>query len=87
MNSLTAGCTTVTLSFSSGVIIEGNGLRLYAHRKAGELNRIIRDNVAIIDDVLVAFISPEAKVFSVDQLACDYGYPDVDLFEIDVEWW
>ena len=73
------------LSFSSG-ILEASGLYLYAHRKVGELNKIIQDNVALIDDILVAFISPEAKVFPIDQLVRDYGYPDVDLFEIDAEW-
>lgn len=74
------------LSFSSGVL-EASGLYLYAHWKVGELNRIIQENVAIIEDLLVAFISPEAKEFSVDQLTRDYGYPDVDLFEIDADWW
>jgi hypothetical protein len=62
-------------------------LDLHAHRKAGELNRVIRENVAIIDDVLVELISPEGATFSVEQLARDYGYPDVDLFEVDSDWW
>jgi hypothetical protein len=74
------------LSFSSGVLT-ASGLYLYAHRKTGELNRIIHENVGIIDDLLVTFISPESKEFTVEQLARDYGYPDVDLFEIDADWW
>jgi hypothetical protein len=74
------------LSFSSGVL-EASGLYLYAHRRAGELNRIIKEHVSIIDDHLVAFISPEAREFSVKELVRDHGYPDVDLFEIDADWW
>ena len=74
------------LSFSSGVL-EASGLYLFAHRKAGELNQIIQQNVGMIEDLLIAFISPEAKEFSVAQLVRDYGYPDVDLCEIDLDSW
>lgn len=74
------------LSFSSGVLA-ASGPYLYAHRKTGELNRIIQDNLAIIEDILVTLISPEATVFSIEQLARDYDYPDVDLFDIDAGWW
>ena len=74
------------LSFSSGVL-EASGLYLHAHRKAGELNLVIQDNIAVIKDALVDLISPEGATFTVEQLARDYGYPDVDLFEIDSDWW
>ena len=74
------------LTFSSG-LLEASGWYLFAHQKAEELNRVIQDNVAIIDDMLIAFISPEAKTFTEDELTRNYGYPDVDLFEIDSDWW
>ena len=74
------------LSFSSGVM-EASGLYLQAHRVAGKLNRRIEDNISIIEDILAALISPEAAEFSVEQLARDHGYPDVDLGDIDEEWW
>src|SRR5262249_27865395 len=74
------------LSFSSGVL-EASGLYRHAYRKVGELNRIIRDNVAIVEDLLVAAISPEAATFSVEQLAREHGYPDVDLHDIDLDWY
>lgn len=74
------------LSFSSGVL-EASGLYLHAYHKAGELNRVIRDNVAIVEETLVALVSPEGASFSVEQLARDFEYPDVDLFEIDADWW
>ena len=73
------------LSFSSGVL-EAGGLYLSAYRTAEELNQVIRDHVAIVDDILVALVSPEGASFSVEALARDYGYPDVDLLAIDVEW-
>ena len=74
------------LSFSSGVL-EASGLYLQAHRTAATLNRLIEDNISIIEDILAALISPEAVEFSVEQLARDHGYPDVDLGDIDDEWW
>ena len=46
------------LSFSSGVM-EASGLYLQAHREAAKLNRLIEDNISIIDDILAALISPE----------------------------
>jgi len=51
------------------------------------LNRVIQDNVGVIEDILVDLISPEAAAFSVENLARDFAYPDVDLFEIDSDWW
>lgn len=70
-----------------GGVLEASGLYLHAYSKAGELNKIIHDNVNIIDDALVALISPEAATFTVENLVQDYGYPDVDLSEIDADWW
>lgn len=72
------------LSFSSGVMA-ASGWYLYAFQKTEALDRIIQGNVSIIEEILGGFISPEAKTFSVDQLVRDYGYPDVDLFEIDMD--
>ena len=74
------------LSFSSGVM-EASGLCLQAHREAATLNRLIEDSISIIDDILAALISPETVEFSVEQLARDHGYPDVDLGDIDEESW
>jgi len=78
-------CVGDVLAFSSG-LLEADGLYLYAHRKAGELNQIIQENIPIVEDILAALVSPEAKSFPLDQMARDYGYPDVDLSEIDEVW-
>lgn len=72
------------LTFSDGVLA-ASGLYLFAHQKTDELNRIVRENLGIIDDILVAIISPEEKQFSMVQMVNDYGYPDVDLCKIDFE--
>jgi hypothetical protein len=74
------------LSFSSGVLT-ASGLYFYAYKTIEELNQSIRSRAAIVDDVLAALISPEGKTFAVEFLAREYRYPDVDLFEIDSEWW
>jgi hypothetical protein len=74
------------LSFSSGVL-EASGLYLHAHNKAGKVNQVIRGNLPLIEDSLAELISPEGAEFRVEQLIQDYGYPDVDLFEIDADWW
>jgi hypothetical protein len=73
------------LSYSSGVL-EASGLFLHAHRKVQELNQVVRDHVANIDNTLAALISPEDSSFSVGQLIRDYGYADVDLLQIDLDW-
>jgi hypothetical protein len=68
------------LFFSSGVS-EASGLYAYAYGKVEELNRIIRDHVAIVDDILVALIGPEAKTVAVEQLPMETSYPEDD------DWW
>jgi hypothetical protein len=74
------------LSFCSGVL-EASGLYHYAYRKVGEVNRAIRQECAVVEDLLVSLISPEGKSFSVEELVRDHGYPAVDLFDIDADWW
>jgi hypothetical protein len=68
------------LAFSRGVL-EASGLYAYAHAKVEELNRVIRNNVAIIDDILVALICPEAKTPVAGQPPHEYDYPE------DYDWW
>lgn len=73
------------LLFNSGVL-SASGLFHLSYCKIGDLNRIIQENIVNIDDTLAMLISPEVAAFSVEQLVQDYGYPDVNLFEIDVDW-
>lgn len=64
-----------------------SGLFAYAHCKANELNEIVRHNLPIIDDLLARLISPEERIFTVEELARKFRFPDVDLSEIDSDWW
>lgn len=74
------------LNFSSGML-EASGLDAYAHHAAGELNSVIRRNIALVEEPLAELISPERATFTVEQMARDHGCSDVDLSEIDAEWW
>ncbi|MFM8393189.1 MAG: hypothetical protein ACKOB4_04625, partial [Acidobacteriota bacterium] len=74
------------LSFNSG-LLEANGLYLTAFNKTSGLNKIIRQNLSVIDDILAEFICPDWREFTVEDLIRDYGYPDVDLFMLDVDCW
>ena len=72
-----------TVSCFAGTVM-ASGMNYYALQKAGTINRVLRDNLGIVDDLLVSLISPEAKSFPVGQLVRDFGYPEVDLVAIDL---
>ncbi|MBI5591826.1 MAG: hypothetical protein HY881_15245 [Deltaproteobacteria bacterium] len=74
------------LSFSD-LILTASGLFKLAYDKICELNGIIQNNIVNIDDILAALISPEMAAFPIEQIVRDYGYPDVNLCEIDGDWW
>jgi len=73
------------LTFNRGVSVAGD-LFYFEFLKINELNRVIRDHIAIIEDLLVEVISPTRRTFSRKQLVKEHGYPDVDLDEIDFNW-
>jgi hypothetical protein len=72
------------LWFLSGVL-SASGLRAYAFRKAAQMNHIIRENIPLIEDILIAFISPEAKAFSIERLVEELDYPEADLQKVDFD--
>jgi len=74
------------LDFSGGVL-EATPLFYYAHQKIGEINRAIGTHLGIVEDLLVALISPTDARFDVTDLARDFGYPLVDLSDLDLDWW
>ena len=73
------------LSFSN-LILSASGLFKLAYDKICVLNRIIQNNIVNIDDTLAVLISPEMTAFPIEQIVRDYGYPDVNLCEIDEDW-
>jgi hypothetical protein len=74
------------LSTSDDVLVAG-GLFQHAYQMVGDLNQVIQERVAVIDESLAALVSPEGASFSVEELVRDHGYPDVDLLQIDGDWW
>jgi hypothetical protein len=67
-------------------VIECSGLSRYAFDLSNQLNFNIKKELYKIDDVLSLIISPAEKTFSVDELASKYGFPLVDIEEIDADW-
>jgi len=74
------------LSFLSGTGGVTSDLFTYVHRKIACLNKIIRDHLNIIDDILTTLISPQGQTFTEEELSRLYGYPIVDLWDIDALW-
>ncbi len=74
-----------SLHFNSGVSAAGD-LFYFELLKINEMNRVIRSRLAIIEDLLVELISPTRQTFSHKRLVKEHGYPDVDLDEIDLDW-
>lgn len=75
----------VLFSFSN--IITASGPIISVYRKANQLNTIIQQNIADIEDVLANLISPEGKTFTIEELVREYGYPDIDMDALDEDFW
>jgi len=73
------------LSFSSGVLTAPPSIS-HVLKTIGKLNQVINKNITPIEDILAEFISPEGLTFTIEQMVRDYEYPDVDLFDIDMDW-
>lgn len=73
------------LNFNGGVL-EFSGLFRFAIFQIGHLNEVIHKEVISIDEILSFIISPGGESFSVDELVSKYGFPNVDIKEIDNEW-
>jgi hypothetical protein len=58
----------------------------WARRKTGAHTEIIRHNLFIIEQPLAMIISPENRSFKVADLAQQFGYPVVDLNQMDLDW-
>gem|GEM_PF-1513877 len=44
-------------------------------------------NLKKVDDFLWKVIDPQQRIFSKEQLVADYGYPDDDLDELELDFW
>lgn len=70
--------------FSSGLMACSAKYR-YAFYKIDQVNSQIRDSTSPINDILTFIMSPEKKNIGKEELVERFDYPDVDLFDIDIE--
>ena len=73
------------LNYSSGVL-ESSGLFGVAYELTHDVNEKIPALLERIDKILSELIDPEMRSFSVSELVSNFGFPNVDLFEIDCDW-
>jgi hypothetical protein len=58
----------------------------YSHNLAEEVQKQITPLLSTIDQVLCQIIDPLGQAVTLQELVHTYGYPDVDMEEIDREW-
>ena len=73
------------LSFGSGTYHVGQALLRHTYQTIWQSIRGIKDQLAVIDAIIVAIISPEEKTFPIEELVRDFGFPDVDVTAIDLD--
>jgi len=73
------------LGFGSGSYHIGPKLVWNTFQKIWQFNGSLKKDIQVIDNIIVAFISPEEKSFSVEDLIRDYGYPDVNISQLDMD--
>lgn len=67
-------------------ILAASGWFALASHQMQELNRVIDEHLLLVEEILAALLSPEGRRFELLEMVRDYGYPDVDLEEIDIDW-
>lgn len=73
------------IAYIGGVDESSPGL-LYSQYLQRNLQEVIRKNLDEIDETLWIILDPEKRVLDKKVLVDNYGYPDEDLDEIDLEW-
>ena len=74
------------MCFGSGAYSLGSILLGDTYRRIWNLIGVVKEEVKVIDKIIVAIISPEEKSFPVEELIRDYEFPDVDITAIDLDW-
>jgi hypothetical protein len=59
---------------------------LYSHHLQYNLQSIIKNNLEEIDNTLWTILDPERRDLDKQLVVEKYGYPDVELDKIDLEW-
>jgi hypothetical protein len=52
-----------------------------------DISRKITKEFAGIEQILAYLINPEGQQYSIEELNLQFGYPIVDLFELDMHWY
>ena len=74
------------LTHAEGVY-EASGFFAFACNLAYEVGSRLKKELPAIDEVLAAIIDPDGRSFAVVELIDKYGYPDVQLGAIDMDWY
>jgi hypothetical protein len=75
------------LRFNDGWLVCGDPLLLGMIHLTDESARPLRDSLMPIDALLVALLDPEARAIPRRELVARHGYTDVDLAQLDSDWW
>lgn len=73
------------LSYNRRVLEASNKGFIAAIKFTGEVNNKIKEQIKMVDNLLVQFIDPERKILSEQELIDKYDFPKDDLDEIDFE--
>ncbi len=75
------------VAYPSGGMLEGFSIGLiYSQYLQSELKKLIKGNLEEIDNTLWLILDPKQRDINIDELKNKYGYPDVDLEKIDLDW-
>jgi hypothetical protein len=75
------------LRFNDGWLVCSDPLLLGMINLTDESARPLRDSLAAIDALLVALLDPDARSFPRRDLIARHGWTDVDLAQLDSDWW
>lgn len=68
-------------------MLEGFSIGLfYSQELQNQLKEHVRANLGAIDDTLWLLLDPARRDLALPSLVREYGYPDVDLAALDLEW-
>ena len=72
-------------NFGNGVMAVSGCFRI-PFLVSSTFNDKLSEPIANLDNLLLLFLNPSAINYSRAVLIADYGYPDIDLTEVDIDW-
>ncbi len=78
---------TYELAYPNQAMMEGFSVGLYySHYLQGQLKALINENIDDIDNTLWLILDPKKREFELGELKSKYGYKEIDLKKLDLEW-